>query len=322
VKKLNIGMAVLVSCISLQIFAHAAVTDRIAAVVNDEIITLYEFNEAFLPIQKKIDSTYKGRDKEKIVADTKGAFLNRMVENSLIEQEAKKSGIVIKDEEVADTIKNILANRKISKEELAKILEKDGITFEAYSKELKTQLGRMRLVRREINAKVSVGDEEIGEYYRKHRDFFEGKESVRIKQILLQFPAKTDAQIKARLKADAEMLLKQLKSGESFDLLAVKYSNGPAAGSGGDIGFIERGLTLPAVENVAFSLGLEEISDVIESPIGFHIIKVIDKKGAGVKSIESVRDEIKEKILEEKAEKRYEEWIQELKKRSHIEIRI
>lgn len=91
----------------------------------------------------------------------------------------------------------------------------------------------------------------------------------------------------------------------------------------GDIlGFIERGLILPEVEDAAFRLPLEEISPIIESSIGFHIIKVTDKKGAGVKSLESVRDEIKEKILEEKGEKRYEGWIQELRKKSHIEIRI
>ena len=321
-KKLNIWIAVMVSVIFLPVLAQAAITDRIVAVVNDEIITMYELNDAFAPVQKKIDATYKGQDKAGLVNDTKAALLNRMIDGSLIEQEAKKGGIVIKDDEINEAINNLLVSRKITKDELVKLLEKDGTTLEAYSKELKLQMGRMKLVRREINTKLAVSDEEIGEYYRKNRDVFEGKEAVRIKQILLPFPPKIDAQGKANLRAEAEAIVKQLKSGEQFEFLAAKYSKGPADTSGGDLGFIERGLILPEVEDAAFHLPLEEISPIIESSIGFHIIKVIDKKGAGVKSLESVRDEIKEKILEEKAEKRYEEWIQELRKKSHIEIRI
>ncbi|MBN1665187.1 MAG: peptidylprolyl isomerase [Deltaproteobacteria bacterium] len=321
-KKLSIWIAVTVLVAVMVSLVQAAQTDGIAAVVNNEIITLYELNEAFAPIQKKIDANYKGDNKAKLVSDTKEALLNRMIEGSLIEQETKKSGIVIKDEEVAEAINNILANRQITKDELAKLLEKDGMTLEAYTKDMKMQIGRMKLVRREINAKVSVADDEIGAYYSAHRDLFEGKEAVRIWQILLSFPTGAGAQGKADLKAEAEAVVKQLKSGERFEVLASKYAGGSAAAAGGDLGFIERGLILPEVEEVAFQLPLEEISPVIESSVGFHIIKITDKRGAGVKSMESVRHEIREKILEEKAEKRYGGWIQELRKKSHIEIRI
>ncbi|PJC77172.1 MAG: hypothetical protein CO012_00040, partial [Syntrophobacterales bacterium CG_4_8_14_3_um_filter_49_14] len=78
----------------------------------------------------------------------------------------------------------------------------------------------------------------------------------------------------------------------------------------------------PAVEEVAFSLGKDEISNVIESSIGFHIIMVIDKRGGGLKPLESVREEIKEKIEGEEMDKKYEEWIGELRKKSHIEIKL
>ena len=102
--------------------------------------------------------------------------------------------------------------------------------------------------------------------------------------------------VKEKLRADAEAIHKRLLNGEPFDLLSAKYSQGPAAAAGGDIGYIERGMILPEVEDVAFSLPLNQISGVIESPIGFHIIQVIDRRGAGLKAIESVREEIREKI--------------------------
>jgi len=323
VKKRNFWMILMVLMMTiLPNWAHASSRQGIAAVVNDDIITIFDLNEAFAPVQKRIDATYQGQNKEKLVADTKMTLLSRLIDGLLIEQEAKKSGIVTKDEEVNDTIKNILVGRNITKNEFVKLLEKDGTTLDAYTKDLKTQLARMKLVRREINAKVSVSDQEIGEYYRKHRDVFEGKEAVRIKQILLAFPPNAAVQTKADLKAEAQSIVKELRSGESFEGVGARHAKNSSAVSGGDLGFIERGLVLPEVENVAFLLPLEEISDIIESSIGFHIIKVTDKKGAGVKSLESVRDEIKDKILEEKAEKRYESWIQELRKKSHIEIRI
>jgi parvulin-like peptidyl-prolyl isomerase len=78
----------------------------------------------------------------------------------------------------------------------------------------------------------------------------------------------------------------------------------------------------PVVDSAAFSLKKDELSGVIESSIGFHIIKVIDKRGAGIKPIESVREEIKAKIEEDKWDKKYLEWIKELRKKSVIEIKL
>ena len=79
---------------------------------------------------------------------------------------------------------------------------------------------------------------------------------------------------------------------------------------------------LPEVDLVVFKLEKDEISQVITSPIGFHIVKVLDRRGAGIKSIGAVREEIKLKLEEEKMEKKYEEWISDLRKKSHIEIKL
>ncbi|MHB8772259.1 MAG: peptidylprolyl isomerase, partial [Syntrophales bacterium] len=92
--------------------------------------------------------------------------------------------------------------------------------------------------------------------------------------------------------------------------------------TGGDVGFVEKGMMLPEVEDVAFSLPLNQISPVIESPVGFHIVRVIDRRGEGLKSIESVRDEIREKLEMEKVEKKFEEWLAALRGKSHIEIKL
>ncbi|MDO9559817.1 MAG: peptidylprolyl isomerase [Syntrophales bacterium] len=300
----------------------STVVDRIVAVVNDDIITLSDLESTFHPYQKRIDATYKGVDKDKIIAGGRITVLNRMIDNRLIEQWSKKAGIVVKDDDVMDTIKDLLRRRNISMEAFTQTLEREGSSLEAYRQDMKDQMTRMRLLRRELKTKILVSDDEIGEHYVKHRDEYEGKEAVRIKQILILLPQNPDLTVKARLKANAESIHKRLIDGESFDLLAAQFSQGPSAATGGDVGFLEKGTMLPEVDAVAFRLTKDEISEIIVSPVGLHIIKVLDRRGAGVKPIGVVREEIKAKLEEEKMEKSYEEWIIDLRKRSHVEIRL
>ena len=302
---------------------RAEVVDKIIAVVNDEIITLYEFNTVFEPFRKNIENTYKGTDKESVMQQTKDAFLQRLIDNMLIEQEAKKSGagIIVKDEEVMEVLQDMLVKQKLSLQEYSKNLAREGNSLESVKKEIRGQMMRARLLRREVKSKILVSDEEIGEYYNKNRRDYEGKETVRIKQLLLLLPPNANETIKAKMKNQALQLHKRVKDGESFDLLIVKYSQGPAAAQGGDVGFIERGTIIPEVEAAAFKLPVGQISEVIESSVGFHIIQVLDKKGAGLKPIAAVREEIKTKIEDEKLENKFDEWIASVRAKSHIEVK-
>ncbi|NTW16741.1 MAG: hypothetical protein HGA41_04680, partial [Syntrophaceae bacterium] len=266
--------------------AHAEITDRIIAIVNGDVITLTELNTAYEPYRKKIEESYRGPDKEKVIADSRLMMLNKMIENILIDQEAKKTGLIVKDEEVMETINTMLARRKYTMEDLLNNLAKENSTFEAHKKEVKEHLLRMKLVRYELKSKIMITEEEIGEYYRQNRENYEGKEAVRLKQILLIIPRGADEKVKTTLRAEADAILARLNKGESFDVIASQYSQGPAAAAGGDIGFVEKGSMQPVVDSAAFSLKKDEVSGIIESTIGFHIIKVIDKRGAGIKPIE------------------------------------
>jgi peptidyl-prolyl cis-trans isomerase SurA len=303
---------------------RAEVVDKIIAVVNDEIITLYEFNTAFEPYRKNIENNYKGTDKEAVIKQTREAFLQRLIDNILIEQEAKKSGagIIVKDEEVMEVLQDVLAKQKLSMQEYLKNLAREGNSLDSVKKEIRGQMMRARILRREVKAKILVSDEEIGEYYNKNRQEYEGKETVRIKQILLLLPPDANKTIIAKVKNEAMQLHKRVMNGESFDLLALNYSQGPAAAQGGDVGFIGRGTIIPEVEAAAFSLPVGQVSEVIESSVGFHIIQVVDKKGAGLKPIAAVREEIKTKIEDEKLDKKFDEWIASVRAKSHIEVKL
>jgi parvulin-like peptidyl-prolyl isomerase len=302
----------------------AEVLDKIVAVVNDDVITLYEFNTAFEPYLKNIEKTYPGQDKEQFIRQTREAFLQRMIDNILIEQEAKKTGVsaTVKDEDVMNVLQDMLDRQKISMQDFLKKIAREGGSLDSVKKDIRSQLIRMRILRREVKEKVIVKEEEIGAYYNKHRSEYEGKESVRIKQLMLPFPENADKNAKEKVKHEAEALRTRILKGEPFDLLVARYSKGPAANQGGDVGFIEKGVIIPEVEAVAFSLPVGEVSPVIVSEMGVYIIQVVDKRGAGLKPIAAVREEIRAKIEDEKLESKFEEWIASVRSKSHIEIKL
>lgn len=321
---MNIGKTVLsaMAMLFLSAAAQAGVADRIVAIVNGEVITQTELNRAFEPFKGKVEASVRPADRENAVAENRKMFLERMIDGLLIEQEARKTGIVVRDEEVTAATADVQKTRGMTPEDFQKALAQEGITFDTYRKELRDQIMRMRLVRRDIKSRVAVTDEEIGEYYRSHRDEYEGKETVRVRQIFLNVPKGSDPAAKGVIREIAESIRRRIAEGEPFESMSAQYSRGPAAASGGDIGYIERGMVLPEVEAVAFSLPLNQVSRVIESAGGFHIIQVIDRRGAGLTAIESVREEIRERLEQEKMEKKYKEWLADLRKKSHIEIKL
>lgn len=303
----------------------AEVTDRIVAVVNDEIITLSDLNREFEPYARNIESTLQGKDRETALKQNKAALLQSMIDQLLIEQEAKKAGMgatAIKDSEVMDVITDMLSRNNASMQDYLKKLDKEGKTLESVKKEIKSRMLRMRLLRREVQSKILVTDEEIGEYYNQHRQDYEGKEAVHLKQIFLPVPAGASLTILESSKNQARQLRALILKGAPFEEVAAQYSRGPTAAQGGDIGFVERGVIVPEVERAAFNLPVGQISDVIETEIGFHIIAVVDKRGAGLKPLPAVREEIKAKIEEEKVAKKYDEWIDEIRKKSFIDVRL
>jgi parvulin-like peptidyl-prolyl isomerase len=322
VKKINILIVlVLAGTFLIPNSVSAELVDRVAAVVNGEVITLSEWNAAFQSVQERVEKGYNGPNKDQILKEARTATLNRLINSKLVELESKKAGLTVKEEEINAAIRDITARQKITLEDMRKALAKEGITFEQYKEDIKENMTRQRLIRREIGSKIAVSEEEIGEYYKANREAYEGAEAVRIHLILLPLPKDADAQSRERLRAEARSILDRIRKGESFEAMAYQFTKGPAPEQGGDIGFVEKGSLVAEADREAFRLNIGEVSDVIEASTGFHILKIVDKKGAGTKPLDAVRNEIKAKIEEEKMNRRFEEWITELRKGALIEIK-
>src|SRR5208283_4886333 len=157
-----------------------------------------------------------------------------------------------------------------------------------------------------IAAAATATDQDLQAYYDQHRDEYRVPEQVKVSHILIKTPlpapgAKEDEKAMADARAKAEGVLKELKAGGDFSKLAEKYSDDPgSAKSGGELGWIGRGRTVPEFEKAAFSLGKGQTSDLVKSSYGFHIIRVEDKQQAHLKTLAEVKSEIEEKEKQQK----------------------
>ncbi|MBW2557947.1 MAG: peptidylprolyl isomerase [Deltaproteobacteria bacterium] len=300
---------------------HAAFEDRIVAIVNDEVITLSELDAILQTFMKRVEKAPQVQ-REKMVAQARVTAMDKLIDDMLIKQKAAKLNIIVTDEDVDKALDNILEERHMSVEKFREALVREGAVLNEYKSEIRRNIISGRIIEKEIRSGITISEEEVGAYYGKHRNDYEGKEATRIQQILLLKPRDCNDSTREELRAKAEEILKRVKDGESFDLLVDKYSQGPAAKSRGDLGFVEKGMMFPEVDTAVSGLNKGESSGVIESPVGFHIIRVIDKRGAGIKPVDEVREEIVRNIGNEKINKKFKEWLKELREKSLVEIKL
>jgi len=156
------------------------------------------------------------------------------------------------------------------------------------------------LIQREILDKIKVNDEEV--------DSFTEKEQVHLYNILLE------------TEEDAQNVLEQLKAGGDFSEISKTKSTGPSAAQGGDMGFISKGSTIPEIDEAVFALKVGELTDIIKSDYGFHILKVTEKKPESTKTLEEAKDEIMQTLLPEKQKDAFDNLLTELKSKIEIEI--
>lgn len=186
-------------------------------------------------------------------------------------------------------------------------LEEDNDVLEQIKK-ISEQILVQVLIEREILDKAKIDDEEILEYYEQNKDSFTEKEQVYLYNILLE------------TEEEAQDILEQLKAGGDFSEIAIEKSAGPSAAQGGDLGYLTRGTMIPEIEEVIFALELEELSEVIKTDFGFHILKITEKKSETVKNLEEVKEDIIQTLLPDKQKEAFESLLEELKNKSEIEI--
>ena len=245
--------------------------------------------------------------------------IEQTIRRHLLDEKVKEANIVITDEEVMSTIEKIASSQKepLSLEEFKKKMAEYGQSFDNVKEEIRKGLSRNRFMEAQWAGKINITEEDARKYYQENPKQFETPEQVRASHILIK-PVFTDPnadpnEAKGKARAKTEDLLKQLKDGADFAELAKANSNCPSAPRGGDLGFFPRGETTPAFEKVAFEMEIGQISDIVETEYGYHIIKVTDHKEASTTSFKQAKDGIIKQLTQKKQSEFADEYIESLK---------
>ena len=303
--------------------ADAAVLDRIAAIVNNEVITLSEVQEESLLEIQKVMKDYVEAEQEVQLTKVYHKYLDTLIVRRLQLQEAKKEQVTPAAGEVNATIEDLKRKNNFkTDDELRRALATEGLTLEGFRRRVAEQLALGRITNKEVRNKIIVDEKEIRAFYEAHLDKFKRTPEVTIRHILITLPARASLEGPVQARAKAEEVLAKLRSGADFAEVAKAYSEGPTAETGGLLGTMQRGEMAPEIEEQAFTLPVGEISGIIQTNTGLNIIKVESRKDDPIVPVEEVRDKIREALMDQKLGAKQKEWIEDLKRKASIQIRL
>ena len=328
-------MAVLIMIAALTAFTGAAnsreTVDRVVAIVNDDVITLSEVRETALSINPTSTEPID-----------ENSILQQMIEQKLFEQEAEKRGITVTEAELDASIKQVQQKFGVNDEQMVEVLKKQNLTPETFREQWRLQTLGNKLLESQLKNKIVVTEDEIKAYYVEKygasapasagaADTEPAAGEVKIAHILIS-SSTPDAEEKARKVAELA------KSGQDFGTLAKEYSeDNLSADKGGDLGYFKKGDLIETLETAVDNTPVGGITGPVESPAGYHVIKVLERTGqekAEKKSDsdadsdkvlaidEETRKEITDILYRQKAEAQLKTWLDKIKKEAYIEVRL
>ncbi len=269
----------LVTCFSLAAFSQE-VLDRVVAVVDNEFIlkSELEFQTNLLAAQRQLDP--KSPELQKQV-------LNAIIEEKLIYAQANFDSITVTDEEISSRIDYQIEVFKQQYGSTERIEQVYGMSIEKIKRELRDEVEKNLMIQKlqqKNFAFVEASRREVEAFFNTYKDSIGViPEKVKISHIFKN--PKSTAANKQKYRAFAQAILDSIKAGADFAEMAKKYSEDPgSAVHGGDLGFVKRGLFYPEFEAAAFSLQTNQISDLVESPVGYHIIQLLERRGESIKT--------------------------------------
>lgn len=286
----------------------AHLEDKIVAVVNSDLIMMSEIKKELAPEEARIRKQSAGEERARRLKMAEYIALTKMIERKLQLQAAKSKGVDISDQEVRQAV-----------EELKRQGEKVDASDPQSATSVKEQLTLMRVVDREVRSGIMVADSEMKRYYQEHKERFAYPEEYQLSQILLKARSSSDM---PEILARAKDILASIRKGGNFEELALQYSEGINASRGGKLGLVRQGELHPAIERAIAPLPVGDISDVIDTSDGLHIIRVDEKKPKQFRPFDEVKIEIQGLVFQQKSEDLYQSWMTDLKNKSYIEVKF
>ncbi len=317
----NLALVVMALLCCLRLTAQAEVADRIVAVVNDDVITLSELNQEGAPYFQQLIQRAPADRLQPEMEKLKREVLSHLIDQRLIDQQAAKLDIKVTDDDVNQAIDTMLNENHASQEDLKKDLAAKGMNEEQYKKQMKGQMLQSRLIGQEVRSKVVVTDEMVKKYYQEHYVAHPGAAGYHLLQMGFLWGEGTKRKTAAEAKQAAEYALKQLESGQGFAEVANVMSDLPSRTDGGDIGVFKKNELAPYMKEAVLSMKPGDTSDILETPTGYQIIKLVSEQEGGTVSappLAEVKKEIEAKIYKQEGEQLFKKWLDDLRAKAFI----
>ena len=291
-------------------------TDGKVAMVNGSVITQEDFEgemsrvrEVFLRRGTPLSDSQIPKVKEEV--------LESLINRELLYQESQSRGIAVEEAAVNERF-GALTKEFPSEVEFKKALSQMNLSEAAVKSQIRREMAIQQLIDEQFGGGVTVSDKESKAYYESHPNFFKRPEELRASHILIRVDPEADESQKAEARKEIEKIQKKLEEGEDFGALAKEFSQGPSAARGGDLNYFRRGQMVKPFEDVAFSLEPGEVSGIVETLHGYHLVKVTDKRPETTVPYEKAKDKIKEYLRRKKVHEETGRYVEQLKAEAEV----
>lgn len=291
-----------------------------AAKVNETFITQQDLDQEMQPVIQRMSMQGQAPDEARI-AEIKKKVLDNMIDRELLYQDSNKKGLKADEKKVEEEFDNF-KKRFPDEKQFADALEKMGISEKSIKKQIREQLTIQQLIETHISKDIKISDDDTKAYYDTNPQYFKQPEQVKASHILIKVDPGADDNVKAEARKKIEDIQKKLKQGGDFAALASELSECPSSKNGGDLGFFGKGQMVKAFEDAVFNAKPGEITDIVETQFGYHIIVVTDKKPESTTPYAEAKTKLEDVLKQEKVRESIGAYLEKLKKDSKIEIFI
>ena len=300
---------------------HARVVEKIVAVVGTDIILQSEVEERAAPMMADIAAISNPGQRAARAAAVRRQILEHMVDEQLLVQEAADLKVSVSSEEVDKSIEQIKKDYGLDDTQLRDELHKQGMSLATYRQNTKREILRYRIINIAVGSKVSVSDADVQSYYERHMQA--ANVQVRASHIFLAIPDGADTATAQEKQKQAQLLLQRAQAGEDFGRLAREYSEDPATrAEGGDLGWFGKDILPKPIEELVFSMKIDEIRGPVRADRGFHVIKLLGRRAQDPKPLAEVRDQIRGQLRQREMERQTKNFLSELRKKTLVDIRM
>ncbi len=312
-KTARLGLSFLLLFFTVAFLYDQEVVEEIVAIVNDDIITLSEYRAEFQANYQALRAQFQGEDFDKQYDFLKKNLLNQMITDVLLMQEAKKMEDFNVEEQMKIYIDNLKKENNIeSDEEFIRILRQQGMDYDEWRKTLRNSFLKEAVIVSQVHRSIVVDESEIVNYHKSHPEEFTEPPEYTLKAIYIS----SDNEVEA-VKRE---IVDKISAGEDFGSLASQYSSGPEKEANGDLGSFKQGELAKDLEEAVEILKVGEITPWIPFRNGWYLLKLVEKKESRLKEFEEARRQIEQRLFSQKAQKRFEEFMKELRAKSYIKI--